>query len=189
MSVQNQIDRLASAKAAIKTAIEGKGVTVPDTTLLDGFAELIEAIQAGTGIIIEKGTITHASDLPSIEICLDSSKWNGTIPQYVTCLEHRTESVTITSGKGLVAYFWERVSEPEEVNIGGTIYLSHEANITSIGYQNSNLKIPNFLYHQHFYTNKHLIDTGDIKDILMNNWQMILPAGVTFEWLAIGGAT
>ena len=47
MSVQTQIDRLASAKAAIKTAIEGKGVTVPDATLLDGMAALIESIEAG----------------------------------------------------------------------------------------------------------------------------------------------
>ena len=49
MSVQTQIDRLASAKAAIKAAIEGKGVTVPDGTLLDGMAALIESIEAGGG--------------------------------------------------------------------------------------------------------------------------------------------
>lgn len=47
MSVQTQIDRLASAKAAIKTAIEGKGVTVPDSALLGAYAALIEGIQAG----------------------------------------------------------------------------------------------------------------------------------------------
>ena len=49
MSVQTQIDRLASAKAAIKAAIEGKGVTVPDGTLLDGIAALIDSIEAGGG--------------------------------------------------------------------------------------------------------------------------------------------
>lgn len=49
MSVQTEISRLESAKAAIKTAIEGKGVTVPDATLLDGMAALIESIQAGGG--------------------------------------------------------------------------------------------------------------------------------------------
>ena len=47
MSVQSEITRLQNAKAAIKAAIEGKGVTVPDTTLLDGMAALIEAIEAG----------------------------------------------------------------------------------------------------------------------------------------------
>ena len=43
MSIQSELTRLTNAKAAIKTAIEGKGVTVPDTTLLDGMAALIEA--------------------------------------------------------------------------------------------------------------------------------------------------
>ena len=43
MSIQSELTRLINAKAAIKTAIEGKGVTVPDTTLLDGMAALIEA--------------------------------------------------------------------------------------------------------------------------------------------------
>ena len=47
MSIQTEIDRLASAKAAIKTAIEGKGVTVPNGTILDGFASLIDGIETG----------------------------------------------------------------------------------------------------------------------------------------------
>ena len=47
MSVQSEITRLENAKAAIKAAIEGKGVTVPDTTLLDGMAALIESIETG----------------------------------------------------------------------------------------------------------------------------------------------
>ena len=49
MSVQSEITRLENAKAAIKAAIEGKGVTVPETTLLDGMAALIESIEAGGG--------------------------------------------------------------------------------------------------------------------------------------------
>ena len=49
MSVQSEITRLENAKTAIKAAIEGKGVTVPDATMLDGMAALIESIQAGGG--------------------------------------------------------------------------------------------------------------------------------------------
>ena len=49
MSVQSEITRLENAKTAIKAAIEGKGVTVPDATLLDGMASLIESIEAGGG--------------------------------------------------------------------------------------------------------------------------------------------
>ena len=49
MSIQTELTRLTNAKAAIKAAIEGKGVTVPAGTLLDGMAALIEAIEAGGG--------------------------------------------------------------------------------------------------------------------------------------------
>lgn len=49
MSIQTDLTRIKNAKAAIKTAIEGKGVTVPDGTLLDGMAALIESIEAGGG--------------------------------------------------------------------------------------------------------------------------------------------
>ena len=49
MSIQTELTRITNAKAAIKTAIEGKGVTVPDGTLLDGMAALIESIEAGGG--------------------------------------------------------------------------------------------------------------------------------------------
>lgn len=50
MSIQTELTRLTNAKAAIQTAIEGKGVTVPSGTLLDGMASLIEGIEAGGGI-------------------------------------------------------------------------------------------------------------------------------------------
>lgn len=49
MSIATEISRLQSAKADIKTAIEGKGVTVPSATLLDGYATLIDSIQTGGG--------------------------------------------------------------------------------------------------------------------------------------------
>ena len=67
MSIQTELTRIANAKAAIKTAIEGKGVTVPAGTLLDGMAALIESIEAGGGgggsigeYAIESGTFTPA---------------------------------------------------------------------------------------------------------------------------------
>ena len=68
MSIQTELTRLTNAKAAIKTAIEGKGVTVPDTTLLDGMASLIESIEAGgggSGTVsgYATGTYTVASDI------------------------------------------------------------------------------------------------------------------------------
>ena len=49
MSVQTEISRLESAKQAIASAIANKGVTVPDGTMLDGMAALIDSIEAGGG--------------------------------------------------------------------------------------------------------------------------------------------
>ena len=64
MSIQTELTRLTNAKAAIKTAIEGKGVTVPDTTLLDGMASLIESIEAGnTSNNIVVGSFTLSESL------------------------------------------------------------------------------------------------------------------------------
>ena len=67
MSIQTELTRIINAKAAIKTAIEGKGVTVPDGTLLDGMAALIEAIEAGSGGAnnVSYGTYTATSPAPS----------------------------------------------------------------------------------------------------------------------------
>ena len=71
MSIQSEITRLESAKSAIAAAIAGKGVTVPDATLLDGMAALIESIEAGGGDFsalpqkidtVLSGSVTPASD-------------------------------------------------------------------------------------------------------------------------------
>ena len=63
MSIQTELTRLTNAKAAIQTAIEGKGVTVPSGTLLDGMAALIDAIEAGGGkVSFANGTVTFESD-------------------------------------------------------------------------------------------------------------------------------
>lgn len=58
MSIQTELTRITNAKTAIKTAIEGKGVTVPASTLLDGMAALIESIEAGGASNIVSGTFT-----------------------------------------------------------------------------------------------------------------------------------
>ena len=54
----------SSFAASIVAAIEGKGVTVPDGTLLDGMASLIESIEAGGGgDIFATGTFTPETDI------------------------------------------------------------------------------------------------------------------------------
>ncbi len=48
MSIATQISRLMSAKAAIKTAIQNKGVTVSDSAKIDTYATLIDSIPTGS---------------------------------------------------------------------------------------------------------------------------------------------
>lgn len=72
MSIQTELTRLTNAKAAIQAAIEGKGVTVPDGTLLDGMAALIDAIEAGGDIRIEQGSVTFAEKTSSYIFVSDS---------------------------------------------------------------------------------------------------------------------
>lgn len=47
MSIASEISRLQTAKADLKTAIEGKGVTVPSSIKLDGYADLVDSISGG----------------------------------------------------------------------------------------------------------------------------------------------
>ena len=87
MSIQTDLTRIKNAKSAIKAAIEGKGVTVPEATLLDGMAALIESIEAGGGggAKIATGSFTPAEDCnhyvithnlgekPNLAICICKS--------------------------------------------------------------------------------------------------------------------
>ena len=57
MSIQTDLTRIKNAKAAIKAYIEGKGLTVPDTTLLDGMASMLESIEAGGDSSIITGSV------------------------------------------------------------------------------------------------------------------------------------
>lgn len=79
MSIQTELARLTNAKAAIQTAIEGKGVTVPDGTLLDGMASLIESIEAGGGAKFVTGEFTL--DTPASGVLVEHNL--GNIPNFV----------------------------------------------------------------------------------------------------------
>ena len=56
MSISSEITRLQTAKSDLKTAIESKGVTVPSSTTLDGYATLVGQISGGGG-----STVTMAN--------------------------------------------------------------------------------------------------------------------------------
>lgn len=91
MSIQTELTRLTNAKAAIKAAIEGKGLTVPDATLLDGMAALIESIQAGgggggiefpTGYKVSTGSYTPSTEGTNV---LHEIKIASSVPYRLPC--------------------------------------------------------------------------------------------------------
>ena len=51
MSITSEINRLQTAKAGLKTAIENKGVTVSSSTKLDGYANLVDSIVTAPYIV------------------------------------------------------------------------------------------------------------------------------------------
>ena len=106
MSIQTELTRITNAKAAIKTAIEGKGVTVPAGTLLDGMAALIEAIEAGGGgMKVEVFSITPADEISYSEYAIGET--TITNPHFCVCFDGTQPASNNTDTKkyhGLMTY-------------------------------------------------------------------------------------
>ena len=106
MSIQTELTRITNAKAAIQTAIEGKGVTVPSRTRLDGMASLIESIEAGGGgMKVEVFSITPADGIPSGEY--EIGETTITNPHFCVCFDGTQPDSNNTDTlkyKGLITY-------------------------------------------------------------------------------------
>ena len=114
MSIATEVSRLKNAKSAIAAAIAGKGVTVPDGTMLDGMAELIAGIEVGGGI--SYGTITIAEESepyvithglgvrPSIIAFLfyPDGVFSKTVPVSISIVETSNSGVISVSGNGTI---------------------------------------------------------------------------------------
>lgn len=110
MAISDEITRLTNAKAAIKTAIEGKGVTVPSSTLLDGYAALITSIPSGGGTALTPTAgdypILGDANLGGGGSSLTSTGVSVTIPvtgtyRFKWCAFRRNNSTSYTWGSRL----------------------------------------------------------------------------------------
>lgn len=136
MSIQTELTRITNAKASIKAAIEGKGVTVPDGTLLDGMAALIESIEAGGGTISGRkfisGEITF-SETPTSKITISHDSV-GFISQPFVFLadtasapsDHVGALISVRKGSGVYVNSYKNFSLlsgiSETINYGGYAY-------------------------------------------------------------------
>ncbi len=100
MSITTDMERLAVAKADLKSAIESKGVSVPGTTKLDGYAALVERISGGGG--------TSDPELPSGYTRKDYIHGNGDV--YIdtgvsgACSWHLRVQVDSGTGSAIIAH-------------------------------------------------------------------------------------
>ena len=101
MSIQTELTRITNAKAAIQTAIEGKGVTVPSRTRLDGMASLIESIEAGGGNFAI-GTFTTTDDITS-DVVINHNL--GVKPKFIIVLCTDPSVYSMSNPKMLSFYY------------------------------------------------------------------------------------
>ena len=96
MSIATEISRLQVAKAGLKTAIEGKGVTVSEGATLDAYPALVESISIGGGT-----SVTYPQEVNFLDydgVCL----YSYTIEE----LQALTELPPLPTHEGLLCQGW-----------------------------------------------------------------------------------
>ena len=143
MSIQTELTRITNAKTAIKTAIEGKGVTVPDGTLLDGMAALIESIQAGSynGMKLEISTLIPSEKIYS-ENKLIVAHGLGVIPKLVAVMTTDTIDASSFGVCFSAIYLPNRyIADTSNTCCTASAYHTRSWNVTS---RKANVKSPYF---------------------------------------------
>ena len=172
--------RLANAKTAIATAIEGKGVTVPEGTKLDGMAALVEAISAG-GVAPDFG---YALDFGTMILANNNYGSN--------------QNIETNLSKVYAAFVWCPelfTTAPESTNtpiIAGA-YIADSVGITIS--KNTYHKISSALYRNKASSSASLGGTTSIKltaepsnDFIIYIQNQYYIAGYEYRWIAWGDA-
>lgn len=87
MSIGNEVDRLRSAKAALRAAIEEKGVSVPESSTIDSYAEYVAAIPNGvTSVNGQTGDVEIKVSTVSVTLLASGWDTSGDWPKYTLAL-------------------------------------------------------------------------------------------------------
>ena len=191
MSIQTELTRLTNAKAAIQTAIEGKGVTVPEGTLLDGMASLIESIEAGGGMKVEVFSITPADEMPidTYEI----GETTITNPHFCVCFDGTQPASNNTDTQkylGLVTYvgcdatLWGDIGSAYSKSNFGLVYIKQTTTYNYKRYNYGNV----ISFNSSHLSNGFYVENGklysDPKKRAVSKW--LFEAGHTYYILLIG---
>ena len=127
MSIASEIQRIQGAVADIKTAISGKGVTVPASAKIDDLAVLIDAIQTGGG---GSTLVPTAGDYPVVG--------NGGLGGGGNSLTSTGISVTIpVSGTYRLKWCAFRRNNSTSYNWSSQLYRQRGSTTSAIGTANS----------------------------------------------------
>ena len=191
MSIQTELTRITNAKAAIKTAIEGKGVTVPAGTLLDGMASLIESIEAGGGgMKVEVLSITPANDMPAGEY--EIGETTITNPHFCVCFDGTQPASKNTDTKkysGLMTYvgcdatLWGNIGSAYNKSNFGLVYKKTGTEYEYARYNYGNVIGFNPGYRNAFYVTNGKLYSDSSRNSL-SEW--LFEAGHTYYILLIG---
>ena len=185
MSVQTEISRLESAKEAIATAIAGKGVTVPDGTMLDGMAALIEGIEAGGGDNppCEYGTFTISSTVEGANVEVATVDGLTFAPKTVIVLP--TPSVLMDGGSTSITT--GKVSSTSKKRFAFC------AIIDGVGHFNAALQFVNSnnggdlaIYYNGYSTSKLTLNSDGFTLSTGSNELSYVGRAYTYRWVAIG---
>lgn len=192
MSIQTELTRITNAKAAIKTAIEGKGVTVPDGTLLDGMASLIDSIPAGGGgMKVEVFSLTPAEEMP--EGKYEIGETTITNPHFCVCFDGTQPASKNTDTQkynGLMTYvgcdatLWGNIGSAYNPSNFGLLYQKQ-----TTGYKYKRYNYGNFIgFNMNYGANCFCVTNGklysDSGRISTSSWEF--EAGHTYYILLIG---
>lgn len=87
MSISNEVDRLKSAKTALRAAIEAKGVSVPESSTIDSYAEYVAAIPNGvTSVNGQTGDVEIKVSTVSVTLLASGWDTSGDWPKYTLAL-------------------------------------------------------------------------------------------------------
>ena len=153
MSIQTELTRITNAKASIVAAIEGKGVTVPDGTLLDGMAALIESIEAGGGSswtdsysVFATGTFTPTENTTtlSIDTGIPFDSAGGTDYRRQILIGYCEPSTGYSGQAGLLVFLWRAIAAKvkDDIFVFGALGFPNGLN-TAKFIKRSDLPFPN----------------------------------------------
>ena len=191
MSIQTELSRIINAKAAIKAAIEGKGVAVPEATLLDGMAALIESIEAGGGgMKVEAFSITPAEDIAK-KTTYEIGETTITNPHFCVCFDGTPSSDNSDTVKyhAMMAYvgcdeaLWGKIGSAYNTSNFGLLYKKYASSYTYRRYSYGNV-----IHFNDEITNSFCVKNGKLysESSKVSSTAWLFEAGRSYYILLIG---